>query len=1212
MAFLHTWLSCHCGSFNLILRAGAIIMNRVLSKVLPPLFALSILVTPLGAAEVVLEENPGFLPYLTDPAYNLPAGLRLETYNNSGVICGNLLLIPRRTAWGSAYALEAAYRWEGGAWQAGAPWLPSDEWPAYIRQGFLGYLRTDPVTGSYSVDFLDAATGSLLWTTDSWLREPEFFDMNEYALAKPRREGGVEVLPRNGPPLVIPVERGLYQVMLDGREVAILSDSPWPQTTRRLERWSIDSGESLGFWILPPDTRCHGFHRGRAVIGEEVSPYSTQLALLRPGSNVSERIPLPEAAQPGSRILRNDVNERPNPDARTPTGLWVAISGEKEWKGALMHCDLSGEDGPAWTLGIDGDVLRHNGYRVLVTKGWDQPQSIADADPATLPTAFLVPSRSPEISGFLPVKARLDRPSAATVRVRVASRTGGTATPGADYSVFDQWITFPPGTIEAEAALTLTEDFLAEPHETLPLEITAVENANPPAQARAAAVIEASGVQQTLVTYPDVPANPGGMSLEGVTGGDGLAYRVTGPEWPIPHQPGVDTPARNRIEVSDPLTGTVLETITIRLDPRVLPPQNVWFGTNYLPGMPYSAGGSLLLRPSVDGVIARYQQASPTPLEWKISARRTQPAFSIRIATAVEGGAAGLVRLTHLERGSAERTARLDVTEPNLRRIEISSYAPYSPLTPAVVTIPADGSPGDFPLPINPWQWTSRKTPLRLLIHDADDLLVEDAYMEPAPGDYIPASTTLPLDPDLSAGGTGNYIRRGDSLWISFPNAVNPATGRAGCVQEIDAVTYAPKRLIWAPPTLKHRGFGERIIDAGRDLIVLASYIDDRKRKHKVYRTICVIDATTGTYRAVIPWKFWEDPKFAFDDNYLAIASHSYDDGEDRLSGGLSLYSRSTYKLAGSLKFVGRDTGRGIAIAGGSLWVGMPMTAYRPAGLPKNDPGQIGAGAVLRFAALPSLKTYQTVLSPAIRMDDDYFGRSLDVTEDGFVIVGAENGPFRIDPSSQLPTVPVSGATKLLPSSGFSRGNGLRTDFFHAIYDETTGLRLADFYNNGLNAIAGDFFLFNYPGDPLLSVRLDRCGSFELWQRFAPDIPGDSRPDIQRYVEEHLGGLPEVTVTPKYGGTRTTMIIGISSVMPPDTTMMVEYSIAGGPWQLAAIRQGLGPVRDRTGAAVKTQPDQIETPDDLPTTGIRYRARYDMTSAMPLSLQEYRHQYVKP
>jgi hypothetical protein len=1186
-------------------------MNRVLSKVLPPLFALSILVTPVRAAEVILEESPGFIPYLTEPAYNLPAGLRLETYNNSGVICGNLLLIPRKTAWGSPYALEAAYRWEGGAWQAGAPWLPSDAWPAYVRHGFLGYLRTDPVTGSYSVDFLDAATGVLLWTTDSWLREPEFFDLNEHALAKPRREGGVEVLPRNGPPLVIPVERGLYQVMLDGREVAILSDSPWPQTTRRLERWNIDSGESLGFWILPPDTRCHGIHRGRAVIGEEVSPYSTQLALLRPGSNVSERIPLPEAAQPGSRILTHDVNDRPNPEARTPTGLWVSISGEQQWKGALMHCDLSGEDGPAWSLGIDGDVIRYNGYRVLVTKGWDQPQSIADADPATLPTAFLIPSRSPEISGRLPVKARLDRPSATTVRVRVASRAGGTATPGADYTVFDQWITFPPGTIEAEAALTLTEDFLPEPHETLPLEITAVENANPPVQARVAAVIEASGVQQTLITYPDVPANPGNMSSESVTGGDGLAYRVTGPEWPIPHQPGVDPPPRNRIEVSDPLTGTVLETITIRLDPRVLPPANVWFGTHYISGMPYSAGGSLLLRPSADGVIAR-DQVSPTPLEWKISARRTQPAFSIRIATAVQGGAAGLVRLTHLERGTADRTARLDVTDPGLRRVGYYSIYPYSPLTPAVITIPADGSPADFKLPINSWQRTSRDLILRLLIHDADGLLVEDAYMDPAPGDYVPASTTITLDPVLSAGGVGNYIRRGDSLWVSFPKAVNPATGRAGCVQEIDAVTYAPKRIIWAPPGLKHRGFGARIIDAGRDLIVLAEYYDDRNRKLKISRTICVIDLATGNYLALIPWKFYEDPSIVFDDTYLAIASHSYDDGRDRVAGGLSLYPRSTYKLAGSLKFVGRDTGRGIAIAGGSLWVGMPMTAYRPVGLPKNDPGQIGAGAVLRFAALPSLKSYQPVLSPAVRMDDDYFGRSLDVTEDGFLIVGAENGPFRIDPSGQLPAVPVSGARMLLPSAGFSRGNGLRTDYYHAIYDETTGLRLADFHDNGLNAIAGDFFLYSYPGEPPLAVRLDRCGSFELWQRFAADIPGDLRPDIQRYVEEHLGELPEITVTPKYGSTRSPMIIGISSVMPPDTTMLVEYSIAGGPWQFAAMRQGPGPVRDRKGTTTKDLPDQVETPESLPGVAVRYRARYDMTSAMPLSLQEYRHQYVKP
>jgi hypothetical protein len=76
--------------------------------------------------------------------------------------------------------------------------------------------------------------------------------------------------------------------------------------------------------------------------------------------------------------------------------------------------------------------------------------------------------------------------------------------------------------------------------------------------------------------------------------------------------------------------------------------------------------------------------------------------------------------------------------------------------------------------------------------------------------------------------------------------------------------------------------------------------------------------------------------------------------------------------------------------------------------------------------------------------------------------------------------------------------------------------------------------------------------------------------------------------------------------------MLVEYSIAGGPWQFAAMRQGPGPVRDRKGTTTKDLPDQVETPESLPGVAVRYRARYDMTSAMPLSLQEYRHQYVKP
>jgi len=1180
---------------------------------IPPFLALLGGLSALAATELPVGGNGGPFPYLTEPSRPAPAtfamrqGLFLD-----GMLAGPVALVPARTSWGVPYGVEAAYRWENGSWQTGVPWLPADRWPKHVRHGHLGYESQDPETFTVFTEFFDAATGELHGRIDDSITYAYHFDLNEHAIAVTRGHGPVEIYGRDGQRRSIPV-RGFWSrdVILDGRELVVFSHDHMDQGSGWLERRSIDTGEILDSWALPARSGIYAFHAGKILAAEYEQRGGFRPLLARAGVAAMEPLVLPEAAQPGSRILTADTLGDPDPAARTPTGVWLSLPAEKQNQGALLHLDLSG-DVPAWSLAIDSSPVSFNGYRVVTRRDWNEPLLIADADPATAPTAFLLPARSPEISGVLPVKVRLDRPSTATVKVRVTSRNGGTATPGADFTGFDQWITFPPGAVEAEGSLVVKEDFTPEPHETLVLEITAAENASLPLQTRQAAVIEASGVQQTLIAYPDVPANPGAMSSGSVTGGDGLVYRVVGPEWPTPHQPGVDTPPDKRIEVSDPRTGIVLEFLKIHVDPLRVIPAGIWLGDRYSNGLPYAASGTPMLRPTVDGVIARFDLGSAAQQEWKLSASRTYPAFSIEIGTAVEGGAAGVVRLTHLERGSADRTARIDVTDPSLRRVEINSYLPYSPLTPAVVTIPADGSPADFFLPVNPRHWTSRRTPLRLLIHDGGNVLVEDTYMDPAPGDYVPASTTVSLDPVLSAGGMGNYMRSGDSLWISFPNATNPATGRTGCVQEIDATTYAPKRVIWAPPALKHRGFGRRIIDAGRDLIVLAEHYDDRNRRLKISRTVCVIDAASGNYRAVIPWRFWEDPKFAFDDNYLAIASHSYDDGDDRWAGGLSLYSRSTYKLAGSLKFAGRDTGRGIAIAGGSLWVGMPMTAFRPAGIPRNDPGQVAAGAVLRFAALPSLKSYQSVLSPAVRMQPDYFGRSLDVTEDGFLIVGADNGPFRLDPSGQLPAVPVSGASKLLPTSGYSRGNGLRADFYHAIYDEATGLRLADFYDNGLNAIAGDAFLYSYTGGPLLSVPLDRCGSFELWQRFAPEIPGDPRPDIQRYVEEHLGALPEITVTPKSGWYRSPLIIGISSVMPPDTTMLVEYSIAGGPWQLAALRQGLGPVRDRKGTATKDLPDQVETPDSLPTRGIRFRARYDMTTAMPLSLQQYRHQYVKP
>jgi hypothetical protein len=473
---------------------------------------LGLLLTLLGSlssiwsAELPVGDDPGFIPYLAPPSRPMPAGFVAAEYGgtNGSVICGDVVLIPKKNAWGGAYAVEAAYHWQNGAWQTGAPWLPADRWPAYARHGFLIYSRTDPATSKSYREVIDSATGEVKWTIYDWSAEADGFDISEAALAVQDYQG-ITVYPLGGAPLTIPAT-SVRRILLSGRELAIFSQINWNEEQAKLERWNIDTGESLGNWTLTGDYKLFAFHGGKALVGRELH-FGREVELLMPGNPSPRVLELPEGVQPGSRY--NPTNEVPDPpaNARTPTGVWLTLGTGWEERGRMLHCDLSGAE-PAWSLGIDGEPVFNSGFQ-LVTKTGNGAPLLADANPATLPTAFLVSARGPERASALPVKVRLDRPSAATVKVRVATRNGGTATPGADYTVFDQWITFPPGAMEAETSVTLTEDFLPEPHETVPLEILSTENANPPADPRLVGVIEASGIQQSWVTYPDVPADPG-------------------------------------------------------------------------------------------------------------------------------------------------------------------------------------------------------------------------------------------------------------------------------------------------------------------------------------------------------------------------------------------------------------------------------------------------------------------------------------------------------------------------------------------------------------------------------------------------------------------------------------------------------------------------------------------------------------------------------
>lgn len=1141
-----------------------------------------------------MDGDSGLIPYLAEPAHRAPAafGTIQDIYLN-GILAGPVALVPARTSWGVPYGVEHAYRWENGAWQTGVPWLPADRWPDHIRRGYLGYQSQDPVTSAVFTEFLDATTGAVRGRVEGSIYYAYHFDLNEHAIAVTGGHGPVEIHLHDGQRRSIPV-RGFWSrdVILDGRELVIFSYDSLDSGSGWMERRSIDTGEVLDSWTLPSRSRIHAFHAGKILAGEYEPWGSFRPLLARAGVAAMEPLVLPEAAQPGSRMLTSDALGDPNPAARTPTGVWLSLSAEKQNQGALMHLDLA-RDTPGWSLGIDSSAVSFNGYRVVTRRDWNEPLLIADADPATLPTAFLIPSRSPEITGALPVKVRLDRPSAATVKVRVTSKNGGTATPGADFTVFDQWITFPPGAVEAEGSMIVKEDFTPEPHETLVLEIAGTENANLPVKAEQVAVIAGSGVQKWISADP-APTGPiSGPTGSNITGGDGLLYRAG---------------LRNRLEVIDPLTGVLLETVELSLESQKIE-------TLYVNGY-YGPQGTISLSATPDGVICWFGDRTTygtSLVLWTLSGKRTLPGWSLRVANPVEGGAPGLIEATASERSPAAIPVRLVVSSARMEHGTYGLHSEYSPLSPADLLVPADGTPLRFDLPIHSEMVTDRsRAPIRLQFFDAAGFITEQCLIEPSPCDYDPYRTLIPLDPALAVTGVGAFMRRGDSLWVCFPKAVHPVSAKtSGCVQELDATTYEVRRTIWAPAALKHPGFGDRIIDAGSDIIIEAVHnVDSPNRSTKTTRSLCVLDAASGNTRAVIPWKFWALPTVAFDDNYVAIASASDQDGARKTAGGLILYSRSSFKPVASLKLAGESGGSSMAFAGGALWLGVPNAEWRPPFLPKKERGQPFAGAVLRFGALPSLKSSQVFFSPAATWAPSQFGVNLDPADDGSVLARAFNGIFRIDPATLAITASPSSA-RLLPLRNFSRGEGLRTDDYHGIFDEETGMRLTDLASFGRNLINSGSFL--YPAwQGILSVPFNRAGSFKLWERYAEELPGDLRPDLQRYVEEHVGSIPAVTVKHTDGYNRSYATVEISGPMPPDMTMLVEFSMAGGPWEVLALRNGAGPVRNRYGVASKTTPNEIAAPESVPSRGARFRARYDLTANLPLGLSEYRHFYVKP
>ncbi|MFC7337736.1 Calx-beta domain-containing protein [Haloferula chungangensis] len=130
---------------------------------------------------------------------------------------------------------------------------------------------------------------------------------------------------------------------------------------------------------------------------------------------------------------------------------------------------------------------------------------------------FINPSEAQESSGFMDVVVQLPEPLNFPASCRLVSNSG-TAEEGVDFLPVDEVLSFPPGTTEQTARISILDDTASELHETIQLRLLDCEGASwdgPPA----AAIIRASGVlykprveqqqlpvyQGTLDRYKDLP-----------------------------------------------------------------------------------------------------------------------------------------------------------------------------------------------------------------------------------------------------------------------------------------------------------------------------------------------------------------------------------------------------------------------------------------------------------------------------------------------------------------------------------------------------------------------------------------------------------------------------------------------------------------------------------------------------------------------------------
>lgn len=1148
---------------------------------------LALLLAPVHAAGAAAPP----LPREALPSRPLPPEF---TNQYSGLVTGDLCLIKATPA--DPYqpsTIAKCYRWNKGpqAWQQIANPLPFTTWPASCRNGMLEFIVPSTEGGMPTRSIVEAASGVEIW---SELPVWDFAVSDAYYAGF--GSGEIQVHSRLGATETIQVQTAPYahDWKLNGSELAWVTHSNGQDTVT----WRNLATGQTGSWTYQGGfTKLAGVFNGKVLVHRGGS----SPLLLLPGQPAGVPVAMPPAYVPGVKPLGGSLDSNGGILSMTPEGAWIRGMFSNPAQGNLpiaLHFNLMSSDTVSCDRVATGaEINGLDGSQVLVFPTWNGAPELVDGASTARPVISLGEGRGTEVSGVIEVPVRLDRPSVEQIRVRVRTRSGGSAATS-DYMAKDEQVVINPGQLEGTFLITVNQDTVAERHETISLEVVEATGAIVTPDSSGFAVIEASGVSRFYVAAPPLLVTWPVMEPTDLVGGDGLRYRIVLPGAAVP-----------MVEVSEPATGVVLETIAM---------------TGRRPGV-----GSMFypfLSATADGVRFQFQE-NYHHQAWDLSGSRSAPGVALKVNPPAEGGMAGHLEFSLMEPSSAPVNVSWQWSVlPKANGFPGSTSEPSFEPTGSIV-VPADGSMVAKPVWLRSLDGTDLATSMRVELSNAAGQVIELALVDPTPGAFAPQGGTV-LSPAVSSGSLKVI---GGKLYVGGHGPADSQGAYRGSVEVFDPVTGAHLNTILPPSTLTHRGFGNSIDGDETDLFITAvEYPSLPKTTPKIlakYRTVLVYSQATGQLRATLtsPYAGFGD-MIRFSDDYLAVCARSSFDPTIKGSntpGGVLLYRRSDYKLAGQVKMVGNQIGTSMELSEDTLYLGFPgMThLYRyPRGRGKDLWEYVGGVYVFK---LPNLKKAQLLTSPTGMKHGAGFGLYMNLEPSGDLLVTEGSTTHRIDPSGQRPPSIESMPGDFFPVMGFSEADGLRMTTHPQLYDLATRTPLVELetYSGGVIGGGAVFLQTISSSSGLRRLPLQHCGNFDLWTRFggaesagvadpSGDGNGNGKPDIEDYIIAQVGALPTVEMAEDiypYVHQRLRRVkLKANGELPPDATMLVEYRHADGPWKLGAVKRGKGPLRLVEGGA---QGVDGWTPLLKPTFAVDYlefRASFMHSQATALGQDEFR------